>query len=255
MNGAPLPNGTPAPRPLAPVRLPIPAVPPRLTFAFIALNVIVFGAQLLGGWLLGGDRVLVWGAKLNQAIVAGEYWRLITPIFIHVSLLHLAINCYSLYIIGPQVEIPFGYARFLLIYLLSGVAGVVLSFTLSPNPSVGASGAIFGLVGALAFYLYRHRAAFGQMGRQRFLNLLIIIGINLAIGASAAAIDNWGHLGGLLAGAILGWQIGPEYDIEKDQTDTPRVADRNPLAGRWLAIAAVTIALVAATALTISYQR
>ena len=126
-----LPPG-PAPIPGSPPqrRLPIPTVRPRLTQALIVLNVLVFAAQYASNAYLGGDLVAFLGAKNNAAIAAGEYWRLLTPIFIHANLLHLFINCYSLYIIGPQIESPFGYVRFLVIYLLTGMAGVVLSFAL-----------------------------------------------------------------------------------------------------------------------------
>lgn len=253
MNAVPPPGAAGTPPPVR--RLPIPAVPPRLTYALIAVNVFVFVAQYIGDTVLGGDLVLFYGAKSNAAIAAGEYWRLVTPIFIHANLLHLFVNCYSLYIIGPQVEIPFGYTRFGLLYLLSGIAGVVLSFALSLHDSVGASGAIFGLVGALAVYLYRHRTRFGEFGRQRLMNLLGIIGLNLFFGLVVPQIDNWGHVGGLVGGALLGWLVGPEFDVEKDFVEAPRVVDRNPLAGRWLAIIGFALALCAATALVISRPR
>ncbi len=252
------PIGPPAPPgpPPAPARrgLPLPIVQPRLTVGLIVVTVIVFIAQYASMSLLNGDIVLALGAKSNAAISAGQYWRLITPIFIHANLLHLFVNCYSLYVIGPPVEAPFGYARFLIIYLLSGVAGVVLSFALSPNISVGASGAIFGLVGALAEYLFRHRERFGRMGRQRLMNLLVIIGINLAFGLTSRQIDNWGHLGGLAGGALLGWLIGPEFAVEDEFTGQPRVVDRNPLSGRWFAVVAFALALAAAVLLIISLR-
>jgi membrane associated rhomboid family serine protease len=219
----------------------------------IAVTVAVFVGQYASVSLLNGDLVAALGAKNNAAIAAGQYWRLVTPIFIHANLLHLFLNCYSLYVIGPQVEAPFGYARFLIIYLLSGVAGVVLSFAMSPNPSVGASGAVFGLVGALAEYLYRHRKRFGAFGRQRLMNLLMIIGLNLFIGLTSAQIDNWGHLGGLAGGAALGWLIGPEFEAEDEFLGQPRVVDRNPLARRWFAVAAFALALGAAVSLIISF--
>jgi membrane associated rhomboid family serine protease len=219
------------------------------------VNVAVFAAQYASVSLLGGDLVAALGAKANSAIAAGEFWRMVTPIFIHASLLHLFVNCYSLYVIGPQVEAPFGYLRFLVIYLLSGVAGVVLSFALSPNNSVGASGAIFGLVGALAEFLYRHRKRFGEFARQRLMNLLIIIGINLVFGLTSRQIDNWGHLGGLAGGVLLGWLIGPDLGLEADSAQQPRVIDRNPLTGRWLAVAAFVLALGAATTLVITLRR
>ena len=84
--------------------LPLPVVQPRLTMGLIVLTGLVFAGQYLSDSLLGGDLVAAFGAKTNSGLIAGEYWRLITPIFIHANLLHLFVNCYSLYIIGPQVE-------------------------------------------------------------------------------------------------------------------------------------------------------
>lgn len=241
--------------PPQPRHLPLPAAPPRLTFVFIGVNVFIFIIQYISQTFLGGDIVSALGAKVNAAIVGGEYWRLVTPIFIHVNLLHLFVNGYSIYVIGPQIETPFGYLRFLLIYLLSGIAGVVLSFALSPYASVGASGAIFGLVGALAVYLYRHRKGFGEFGRQRLMNLIGIIALNLFLGVVSARIDNWGHVGGLIGGAILGWFVGPEFGVESDFAAEPRVVDRNPLAGRWFAVTAFALTLGAATSIAIFLQK
>jgi rhomboid protease GluP len=257
VNAGPQPGQAPPPGPgPAPARrLPIPSVRPRLTLALILINVLVFALQYASLNTVGADLVIALGAKNNAAIAAGEFWRLLTPLFIHANLLHLFVNCYSLYVIGPQVEAPFGYVRFLVIYLLSGIAGVVLSFALSPSNSVGASGAIFGLVGALAEFLYRHRRRFGEFARQRLMNLLIIIGINLVFGLTSPQIDNWGHLGGLAGGVLLGWLIGPDLGLESEFAQQPRVIDRNPLTGRWLAVAAFVLALGAATSLVITMQR
>src|SRR5262245_57817063 len=94
--------------------------------------------------------LLAFGMKSNAQIDSGEYWRLITPIFIHIGLLHLMFNSYALWIVGPQVEKLYGGARFLILYMATGVAGVLGSYWQHPNdPSAGASGAIFGLFGAL----------------------------------------------------------------------------------------------------------
>jgi rhomboid protease GluP len=249
-------NPQPTPPPAGPemVRrgLALPVVQPRLTIALVVVTGLVYVAQVAGEYLLGGDVVAALGMKSNAAIAAGQYWRLVTPIFIHANLLHLFVNCYSLYVIGPPVEAPFGYARFLLIYFLSGIAGVVLSFALSPNPSVGASGAIFGLVGALTEYLFRHRKRFGQFGRQRLMNLVGIIALNLFLGLSSRQIDNWGHLGGLAGGALLGWLIGPEFEIADEFTGQPHVVDRNPLSRRWFAAVAFALGLAAAVSVIIS---
>ncbi len=255
--GPPKSPGSLPPGPAAqpqPRRLYLPVVRPRLTQVLIAVTVLVFAGQYVSDYALGVDLVMLFGAKSNAAIAAGEYWRLLTPIFIHANLLHLFVNCYSLYIIGPQVEAPYGYGRFLLIYFLSGIGGVVFSFAMSPGLSVGASGAIFGLVGALSEYFYRHRRRFGQLGRQRLMNLLVVIGLNLAFGLTTPQIDNWGHLGGLAGGYLLSWLIGPDFDLDPNSPAEPHVVDRNPLSQRWLAVAAFALALGAAVSLIISFQ-
>jgi len=176
--------------------------------------------------------------------------------FLHADFLHIAFNSYALYIFGPQVEALFGYRRFTLIYLLSGVAGTVLSFALSPNWSVGASGAIFGLVGALLIYFYRHRKLFGELGRRRLTELAVVAGLNLLIGLRPN-IDNWGHVGGLIGGSLLTWLIGPIYAIRLEPlTNNASVVDANPFNGpRWLAAFAVALALAAATMMAISLQK
>lgn len=244
---------TPPPNSATPQRyLALPVVKPRITYFLLGLNIVIFIAQTLTN-----DQVwFAYGAKINANIVAGEWWRLITPMFLHLNLLHIGVNSYSLFIFGPQVETLLGYRRFITVYLVSGVAGTVLSFVMSPNPSIGASGAIFGLVGAMLVYFYRHRRLFGEMGRRRLTDILIIAGINLAIGLTPG-IDNWGHVGGLLGGAVLCWLLGPVYAVVTDPaTRQSRVVDASPLNGqRWLGVVAVILALVAITLVAANFQR
>jgi rhomboid protease GluP len=183
------------------------------------------------------------GAKINQAIVAGEVWRLGTSIFLHVDLLHIAFNSYALLAFGPRVERPYGWLRFPLIYFLSGLAGSALSFLFSPSPSVGASGAIFGLIGVVGTYLYRYRDRIAA-GRARLANVLGVIGYNLLYGFMVPAVDNWAHIGGLLAGLALGWFLAPRYEVaQPDLLGPPQVVDRrSPI--RWLTgIALVALAI------------
>jgi rhomboid protease GluP len=189
--------------------VPLPQSRPMLTYAFLGINIIIFLAdQLLGG------QLTVLGAKANPEIANGEYWRLITPIFLHANLLHLGFNSYFLYVMGPRVEGAFGNVRFLLIYLLAGISGAVLSFILSVNPSIGASGALFGLLGALLAMLYRNRSVLAGT-RERIMSILQVVGINLLIGLSPG-IDNWGHVGGLIGGLVIGWFASPQYLVRWD---------------------------------------
>lgn len=197
------------------------------TFGLIGVTVLVFAAQWLGEALVGADVVLYYGAKINEELAAGQAWRLVTPIFLHAGLLHIGVNMYSLWALGPAVERFYGHGRFLAVYLLSGMSGVLLSLVMSPNPSVGASGAIFGLLGALAAFLYLHRATFGQFGAMQLRQLLFVALINLGMGLSPG-IDNWGHVGGLLAGAGLAWFLGPRFATTMLPDGRPMLVDQRP---------------------------
>jgi rhomboid protease GluP len=209
----------------------------------IGFTILVFVIQVL----VGGDTVLNYGAKNNQLLAAGQVWRLVSPVFLHVNLLHIGVNMYSLWAIGPAVERFYGQARFLAVYLLAGIGGVLLSLVMSPNPSVGASGAIFGLLGALASFLYLHRATFGQLGRAQLRQLVFVALINLTMGLTLGIhnIDNWGHVGGLVAGVGLAWFIGPRFATELLPDGRPRLVDlrtKQQISIRLaLAIAAVLI--------------
>ena len=215
--------------PPAAVRARVPQAAPLWTYVLLAVNLLVFA----GSWLLGRDLVLALGAKVNQAIVAGEVWRLGTAMFLHVGLLHIGFNSYALLAFGPQVERPYGRFRFLLMYLLSGLSGSALSFLLSPYPSVGASGAIFGLIGVMGAYLYRYRHQL-VTGRSRLANLLSIAAYNLIYGFIVPAVDNWAHIGGLLAGLVLGWFLAPRYKVVWSiPTEPPQVVDQGPT-HQWL---------------------
>lgn len=251
-----LPPGTPTPPPAPatpPLRLNTFAIRLRrfpATYSLIGATVLVFLAQLVGNQLAGFDVLAGLGAKDNQAIAAGQVWRLVTPLFIHVNLLHLFVNMYSLSAIGPSVERLFGSRRFLVTYFLAGVAGVDMSLAFSPRPSVGASGAIFGLLGALGVFLFLHRRTFGRAGAVQLRQIVIVALLNLGLGLMPG-IDNFGHLGGLLAGAALAWLIGPRLEPIVVEPTHVRLLDRRQWRDVWpraLAAAAV-IALLALAAL------
>jgi rhomboid protease GluP len=237
--GSPVPGGNP----LEALRRQARRFP--ATYGLIALTLLVFAAQWLSAQLLGFDLVLSLGAKVNQAIAAGQIWRLVTPLFVHAGLLHIGVNMYSLYVIGPAVERFFGSKRMLVIYLLSGIVGVDFSLGLSPNPSVGASGAIFGLLGALATLLFMHRHIFGRMGTIQFRQLVLVALLNLALGLSPG-IDNWGHVGGLIGGSLLTLALGPRFAVSIDSLQHAALIDRQPWESRRTA---ALLALAAAGAL------
>ncbi|GER88460.1 hypothetical protein KDW_26220 [Dictyobacter vulcani] len=179
------------------------------------------------------DVLIRYGAKDNTLILQGQYWRLLTPLFLHANLLHIGLNMLNLVILGTFLERLFGHLRFLFIYLLTGIISIVASFVFAPDViSVGASGAIFGLVGAYSLFVVVHRRALPRGGLLALLWLVFIVGLNLGAGFVIANVDNYAHLGGLLSGCILGWWFTPLYRPTKEQAliDTHRLAHRWPLA-------------------------
>ena len=172
---------------------------PFFTYVFIAIQLAVFLWLQLHGGSTNTSTLIKYGAKVNQLIMDGEWWRFITPVFLHIGFMHLAMNTLALYFLGMEVERIFGNLRFLVIYLFAGVTGFIASFIFSANLSAGASGAIFGCFGALLYFGVIHpKLFFRTMG----LNLIVVLGINLMIGFSASGIDNAGHLGGLVGGFL-----------------------------------------------------
>lgn len=159
--------------------------------------------------LAGGSgnepTLMAFGVKSNAEIAQGQWWRFVTPIFIHIGLLHLLFNSYALWIVGPQVEKLYGGARFVLLYMLTGIAGVYGSYSYHPNTiSAGASGAIFGLFGVLLVFGLRYRNSIPPFFKRAVgTGVLPVIVINLIIGFTIPMIDNSAHIGGLLAGAVL----------------------------------------------------
>lgn len=222
------PSGASQAAPARPsVRAALPLHSPLWTYVLLAINAVVFLAMTASG---GSEsvRVLVrYGAKVNPLIVAGQYWRFVAPVFLHIGFIHLAFNAYALYLFGQDVERLFGRARFLALYLLAGVSGVVASFVGSEAISAGASGAIFGLVGAMLVYFAVYRDNLGRFGRQRLTSLLLITVLNLAWGFLGTGIDNLGHIGGLLAGLLMGWAYLPRYRAATPDLpwEPPRLVD------------------------------
>ncbi|TAK12414.1 MAG: rhomboid family intramembrane serine protease [Anaerolineae bacterium] len=198
--------------PVARVAVRLPGGPPFVTYSIIGLTVVVYLFQMLSTFVLGGDLPLALGAKINEYMLDGQWWRFITPVLLHGSVLHIGVNMYSLYAIGPQLEPFYGHWRFLALYLLTAFTGVVLSFALSDGASVGASTAIFGLLGALGVFAYLNRGVFGQRAQLLLRNVVQVAVINLIIGLTPG-IDNWGHAGGLVGGVLLAWLGGPEFRL------------------------------------------
>jgi membrane associated rhomboid family serine protease/tetratricopeptide (TPR) repeat protein len=201
--------------------LPIPASPqyytvaprrfwPVATFIILALNFLCFVLEVLTGGIDSLPVLLNLGASYGPYLRHGEYWRLVMPMFLHGGWLHILGNTYALYILGPILERVYGYARYATIYVAAGVGGAFLSMSASRNVSVGASGAIFGIAGAMLVTGYVHRDVIPRRwGRAFGRGMIPFIVLNLAIGFSVHGIDNWGHLGGLVSGVLLAFVIHP----------------------------------------------
>jgi rhomboid protease GluP len=176
-----------------------------LSKAFLAINIIVFVLMAFAGGSTNETTLMAFGVKSNAAIAEGEWWRFITPIFIHIGLLHLLFNSYALWMVGPQVEKLYGSASFVILYVVTGIAGVVGSYVYHPySISAGASGAIFGLFGVLLVFGIRYRNSIPpDFKRAVGTGVLPVIAINLIIGFTIPAIDNSAHIAGLISGALL----------------------------------------------------
>lgn len=211
MEQYPSPDAPPRPQI---VQVAFPSVRPYVTYALLGLTVLVYLLQLAGQYLLKLDLVTYLGIKYNLLIRAGQLWRLVTPVFLHGSILHIGFNMYALLIFGRGLEVRYGHGRFTLLYFLSAFAGNVFSFILTPNPSLGASTAIFGLIAAEGAFLLQNRKLLGDRANRSLMNLLYIAGINLVLGFTTSGVDNFGHIGGLLGGLIFAWFGGPRWKME-----------------------------------------
>ncbi len=201
---------------------------PLATYAILGVNFVVFLVMIfadasshppLGDLLLrtftgisfNPELLLRFGASFGPYTRRGEYWRLVMPMFLHIGLLHLFMNNYALYVLGQLLERIYGYGRFACLYVAAGVGSALISMMMSNNVSAGASGAIFGIAGIMLVAGYLHRESIPrEWGRAFGKGILPLIAVNLLLGiALHQFVDNWGHLGGLASGIVLGLLIPP----------------------------------------------
>ena len=180
---------------------------PMVTMMLIFINVIVY---LLS--LVDYNGILNNFANYYLYVQNGEYYRLITSMFVHANILHLVSNMYALYVVGPIIEKYYGKGKFLLIYFGSGIIGSLFSVVLTNYASVGASGAIFGLFGALLYFGYKYRATLDGFLRSSIIPTLLV---NLLLGFMIPGIDVSAHLGGLIGGLLFSYQTGV---VNKEKT-------------------------------------
>lgn len=180
---------------------------PIVTCSLIFICILVFILMyVLGNGSTDNYTLLVFGANVDTLTKNGDYYRLFTSMFLHIGILHLLCNMYSLYIIGKEVENVFGKVKYLIIYLLSGIAGSILSLAFNHNTiCAGASGAIFGLLGALLYFGYYYRT---YLGATLTRSIIPVIVLNLIIGFTSSGIDNAAHIGGLVGGILIAMAVG-----------------------------------------------
>ena len=179
---------------------------PIITYILLALNFAMF---LIPSLLGNMDQFYNWGATYGPFIRMGQYYRLLTGAFIHGGIFHLLFNMYALWIIGSQFESFIGKSRYLLVYLFSAICASLLSITMNGNvASVGASGAIFGLLGALLYFGYHYRVYLGGVIKSQIIPIIVI---NLVLGFMMPDVDNAAHIGGLIGGCLMMMGVGVQY--------------------------------------------
>ena len=188
---------------------------PIVTYIIMAICIILFILMELSGGSTNSQVLLKYGANLDVLVKNGEYYRLFTCIFLHIGIMHLLCNMYSLYIIGREVENLFGKVKYIIIFILSGIFGSIMSLAFTPNTiSAGASGAIFGLLGALLYFGMHYRTYLGEAIKRSIIPIIVV---NLIIGFFAEGIDLAAHIGGLVGGVLVAMMVGvPDKSKTKD---------------------------------------
>ena len=215
---------------------------PWATFLLLLIQILVFIWETLNGGSLNSNTLIRAGAKLDVLLVQGQWWRLVSPIFVHIGWEHLLINSLTLYFLGMGLEPLYGSGRFLVIYLLSGVGGNLCSFALGNLQSVsaGASTSLFGLFGLYVALgvIFRNNPAVRQWSRQ----FLVLIVLNLVFDLFLGQIDIWGHIGGAIFGFLLGTVVAKQQFLDAIPT-------------RWRIINTIVLVIIAVTLYQIGVRR
>ncbi len=183
---------------------------PYVTYFLIAINILLFLAMYYFGEGSEDSNTLIsFGANYAPLVRNGEYYRLLTSAFLHIGLVHIVMNMYALFVIGSQIESFYGKWKYLIIYLGSAITGSMMSMLFSADAiSAGASGAIFGLLGALFYFGYHYRVYLGNVLRSQIIPMIVL---NILMGFLFVGIDNAAHIGGLVGGILLASFVGVPY--------------------------------------------
>jgi rhomboid protease GluP len=182
---------------------------PIVTVVLIIANIIFYTRQVINGALEDTESIIAAGALSRAHILDGEIWRLVSAMFLHGSIDHLIGNCIALYILGMACEHGFGMLRMLLIYFIAGLGGSILSVAMNPGPSIGASGAIFGIMGAVICFFFRYRNVIHLRDKRVGTVLAIWAVYQIGMGFLFPQIDNFAHIGGFVVGAATVLVIKP----------------------------------------------
>ena len=193
---------------------------PYITYSIMVICAVLYLLTSFGSGNFIDQSPMVlynYGALVNFNMMDNnpiELIRLVSSVFLHSGLLHLLCNMYSLYVIGPQLESFFGKTKFIIIYIVSGIVGNLLSLSFLQDNivSVGASGAIFGLLGALLYFGYHYRVYLSGVIKSQIIPLILL---NLGIGFVASGINNFAHIGGLIGGVLISMAVGVKYKSSK----------------------------------------
>lgn len=184
---------------------------PIITYILLGINILVFIIMYVFGLR---DQIINDFAVYGPYVRMGEYYRLITGAFLHADILHILFNGYALYILGSQIESFMGKTKYLIIYLVSALFASLFSISFSNYASVGASGAIFGLMGALLYFGYHYRVYLGNTLKSQIIPLIVL---NLGLGFVINGIDNFAHIGGLIGGLLITMALGVKYKSTKSE--------------------------------------
>ncbi len=222
---------------------------PAATCVILGLNILVFILMTLSGGSQNTSVLLNFGASYGPYFRAGEVWRLVMPMFLHIGVAHLAVNMAALCLLGALLEPLYGYGRFALLYVFSGIGGSLLSMEASAHIAAGASGAIFGVAGAMLVTGILRPQVVPHRWKNLFgVGILLVIVINLVFGHFIPHIDNWAHLGGLITGMVLAWGVPPI-------TTSTRRGERAAAHGvQWVVVLPVALVVLAAAATANHYQ-